>query len=98
MANTKTAKKQLKINERNRLRNRDARSRMRSAVKDFLASLEGATDKTGARAKLAFAQKLIHRSVSNGVLKKGTAVRKVSRLYRHFNRAFGREPEAGASA
>jgi len=69
---------------------------MRTAVKAFLASLEGETQETVARAKLAYAQKLIHQNVSKGALKKGTAMRKVSRLYRHFHRTFGRQPEAGA--
>lgn len=92
---TKTAAKQLKMNQRNRLRNRHHRTRMRTAVRAFLASLEGDGNETVAREKLAYAQKLIHENVSKGVLKKGTALRKVSRLYKHFNRTF--KPQQGAT-
>lgn len=103
MANTKTAKKQLKINQRNRALNRRRLTGMRTAVRAFFASLEGAADEAEARAKLAYVQSLIHRNVAKGVLKKGTALRKVSRLYKHFNHAFGRkktgaDEEANASA
>jgi len=93
---TKTAGKQLKITQRNRLRNRHHLTRMRSAVKAFLASLEEGGEEAVARAKLAYAQKLIHKNVSKGALRKATAVRKVSRLYKHFHRAFGRQPEPSA--
>jgi len=66
---------------------------MRTAVKAYLAVLETHGEEAVARAKLAYAQKLIHENVSKGVLKKRTAQRKVSRLYKRFNRTFGARAE-----
>jgi small subunit ribosomal protein S20 len=40
MANNKSAKKRIKINERNRLRNRFYKSSVRTLIKSFLKDLE----------------------------------------------------------
>ncbi len=89
MANTKSAKKSILIYERNSARNKHFRTAMRTAVKKFLAVLETTTDPDEARAALRYAQRVINRTVSKGVIKKQTSARKVSRLQKHFNAKFG---------
>ncbi|OGK08731.1 MAG: hypothetical protein A2Y63_05690 [Candidatus Riflebacteria bacterium RBG_13_59_9] len=88
MANTKSAKKSISIYERNRTRNRHYRTTMRSSVSKFLEVLESTSNPEEARAALHHTQKVIALSVSKGVIKKQTSERKVSRLYKHFNRKF----------
>jgi len=94
MANTKTAKKQLLINRRNRRRNVHYKTRMKNVVKAFLQAVEQAEEPTSALQALKQAQRVIDSTVSKGVIKKGTASRKVSRLYAVFRKKFGDAPLA----
>ena len=79
MANTKSAKKRMRQNERRRLRNRAVRSKVRSAVKDARAS-QGADMQTS----VAAAIRELDRAVSKGVVHRNTAARKKSALARRL--------------
>ena len=79
MANTKSAKKRIRQNERRRIRNRGVRSKVRSAVKLARAA-------TGAemRASIADAIRSLDKAVTKGVLHRNTAARKKSALARRL--------------
>lgn len=79
MANTKSAKKRIRQNERRRLRNRAVRSKVRSAIKDARAS-QGAE----ARPTITEAIRELDRAVSKGVVHRNTAARKKSALARRL--------------
>ncbi len=79
MANTKSAIKRIRQNERRRLRNRAVRSRVRSAVK------LGRTA-TGAETQAAVldAIRTLDKAVNKGVIHRNTAARKKSALARRL--------------
>ena len=79
MANSPQAKKRARQNERNRLVNKDRRSRVRT----FIRKVEEAIaigNKESALAALKSAQPELMRGVSKGIFHKNTAARKMSRL------------------
>ena len=79
MANTKSAKKALRVSERKRVFNLRRTRTMKEAVKevrDLTASGKG----KDAQAKLSTAYKAIDKAAKRGVIKKNTAARKKSRL------------------
>ncbi len=79
MANTKSAIKRMRQNERRRLRNRAVRSRVRGAVKTARAA-------TGAEAKAATIEAIraLDKAVTKGVVHRNTAARKKSALARRL--------------
>lgn len=79
MANTKTAKQNIRLTERRTDINRARVSRIRTFVKKVeLAILSG--DAELAKNALIAAQPELHRGASKGVLHKNTVARKISRL------------------
>ncbi len=79
MANTSSAKKRVRRDERRTEVNRARRSRIRTFVKHVETAIEG-SDKEAAQAAFAAAEPEIMRGVTKGVLHRNTASRKVSRL------------------
>ena len=79
MANIKSAEKRILVAERNRLRNRSARTQLRNQVKKFRAAIE-AGDKTAATELLRLTQAVIDRTERKGVIHSRTASRTMSRL------------------
>jgi small subunit ribosomal protein S20 len=79
VANTKSAMKRIRQNERRRVRNRGVRSKVRTAVK-LARSVEGAE----MRAAIADAIRGLDKAVSKGVLHRNTAARKKSALARRL--------------
>ena len=79
MANSKSAKKRVLINERNRVRNQAVKTRVKTMIKKVLAAVE-AKEVEVAKAALTVAFKELDKAVTKGVLKKNTASRKKSRL------------------
>ena len=75
MANSKSAKKRVLINERNRVRNQAVKTRVKTMTKKVLAAVETA-DVEAAKAALTVAYKEFDKAVTKGVLKKNTASRK----------------------
>ena len=87
MANTKTAKENIKINERNRQRNIAYRSKMRTYIKQALQAVEAKQD--NASEVVAKALRVIDKTAAKGVIKKQTAARRKSRLARFANGVAG---------
>ncbi|MCF2625781.1 30S ribosomal protein S20 [Fusobacterium perfoetens] len=84
MANSKSAKKRVLINERNRVRNQAVKTRVKTMTKKVLAAVETA-DVEAAKAALTVAYKEFDKAVTKGVLKKNTASRKKARLAAKVN-------------
>ena len=80
MANTKSAKKAVRVIERRTNVNKARRTRMRTFVRRVEEALE-AGDQTQAGEALRAAQPEVMRIVKYGILHKNTASRKISRLH-----------------
>lgn len=85
MAKSKTPAKRARIAEANRLRNKAQKSRLKTAIKNYEASL-ASNDVESARVRLLEATSLIDKSVSKGILHKNNAARKKSALAVKFNK------------
>jgi small subunit ribosomal protein S20 len=82
VANTKSALKRMRQNEKRRLRNRAVRSRVRTAIKAARTSLgTSGTDATGV---VAEAIRVLDKAVTKGVVHRNTAARKKSALARRL--------------
>lgn len=84
MANHKSAEKRARQTKVRTERNRFYKTRIKNVTKDVLAAIEGA-DKEKAVEAMKTANKYLHHCVSKGILKKGNAARKVSRLQTKVN-------------
>ncbi|MEP0814962.1 MAG: 30S ribosomal protein S20 [bacterium] len=88
MANTKSAKKHIEINRRNRLRNQHYKTRMKNVLKSARAAIVNAeVSDDDAKSALRSAQSTLLSTASRGVIHKNTASRKISRLVQLFRRA-----------
>ena len=85
MANTSSAKKRIRRDERKSHVNISRRSRIRTYIKRVEAAIEEG-NKDAASAALKEAQPEMMRGVSRGVYKKNTAARKISRLSHRINK------------
>ena len=84
MANIKSAKKRILVNQTKAERNKAIKSSVKTAVKKVRVAIE-AQDKEAAKAALLNATAVIDKPASNGVYHKNTASRKVSRLAKAVN-------------
>jgi small subunit ribosomal protein S20 len=89
--NTKTAKKQLLINERNHERNQHYKSVMKTTMKKARAAIAAGEDRSEAQAAVNQAVKVLHRTASRGIIKRQNASRRVSRLMTSFNKQFSQQ-------
>lgn len=86
MANSKSAEKRIKINERNRLRNRLYKSSVRTLIKTFFQNLETyklsktSEDREKVQAILNSVYSLIDKGTKKHVFHKNAAARKKSKL------------------
>jgi small subunit ribosomal protein S20 len=83
MANTKSAIKRMKQNEKRRQRNRATRSNLRSTVKAARAAV--VTPGPEAKDTIRLAIRTLDRAVTQGLLHKNTAARKTSSLAKKLN-------------
>ncbi len=81
MANIKSARKRIRINEQNRLRNKAVKSRVRTHLKLAIQALES-QDKAQVDAVLPKALSEIDRAATKGVIHRNSAARKKSMLQR----------------
>jgi small subunit ribosomal protein S20 len=79
MANHKSCEKRARQTRIKTERNRFYKTRIKNVTKNVLAAIEIA-DKEKAVEAMKAANKYLHHCVSKGILKSGTASRKVSRL------------------
>ncbi len=84
MANTKSAKKNVLLNQRNRSRNLHYKSKMKTFIKKAVLAIENNVENKVE--VLREALRTIDKTVSAGVLKKTSAARKKSRLTLLFNK------------
>ncbi len=84
MANIKSAKKRILVNETKALRNKAIKSKVKTLVKKVDAAV-AASDKDLAKASLLVAISEIDKATSKGVYHKNTSSRKVSRLSKAVN-------------
>ncbi len=84
MANIKSAKKRILVNETKAARNKAIRSKVKTMVKKVDAAIASG-DKAAAQAALLVATSEIDKATSKGVYHKNTASRKVSRLSKAVN-------------
>ena len=84
MANHKSAEKRARQTKVRTERNRFFKTRIKNVIKDVVSAVEAA-DKDKATEAMKMANKYIHHCVSKGILKKGNAARKVSRLQTKVN-------------
>lgn len=84
MANIKSAKKRILVNETKALRNKAIKSKVKTVIKKVDAAV-AAGDKELAKTNLLTAISEIDKATSKGVYHKNTASRKVSRLSKAVN-------------
>lgn len=79
MANIKSAKKRILVNQTKALRNKMTKSAVKTAVKKVDAAI-AANDKELAAAELLKATSTIDKAATKGVFHKNAAARKISRM------------------
>lgn len=84
MANIKSAKKRILVNQTKAARNKAIRSKVKTSIKKVDAAI-AAGDKAAAQAALLAATTEIDKATTKGVYHKNTASRKVSRLAKAVN-------------
>lgn len=84
MANIKSAKKRILVNETKAARNKAIRSKVKTVCKKVEAAVT-AGDKAAAQASLLAAISEIDKATTKGVYHKNTSSRKVSRLTKAVN-------------
>jgi len=84
LANTKSAKKAVKVNERRRLRNQSTRSAIKTAFRKANETVAGTRQGDAAETTVA-AFSTIDKAVSRGIIHANTAARKKSRLAKKLN-------------
>jgi len=84
MANSPQSEKRARQNDRNRLVNKNRRSRIRTFIRKVEEAIAGG-DKESALVALRSAQPELMRGVSKGIFHKNTAARKMSRLAARVN-------------
>ncbi len=83
MANTKSAKKAIKVQERRRVRNQMVKTKMRTFLKRANQAVTSDDSEKAEAVKNAISQ--LDKAVAKGVVHKNTAARKKSRLMKKLN-------------
>jgi small subunit ribosomal protein S20 len=84
LANIKSAKKRILVNETKAARNKAIRSKVKTCIKKVEAAV-AAGDKAAAQAALTVAITEIEKAATKGVYHKNNAARKVSRVTKAVN-------------
>jgi len=85
LANVKSAKKRILVNEKKAARNKSAKSAVKTQVKKVLAAIDGG-DKVKAEEQLSALKSAMGKAESKGILKKNAVSRKISRVSRKINK------------
>ncbi len=85
MINTSSAAKRERQNEKKRLRNREAKSAVRTAIKGFRVAATGSETGEVVKEKFDLAIKLLDTAGSKGIYHANTVSRKKSRLTAQYN-------------
>ena len=84
MANIKSAKKRILVNQSKALKNQMAKSQLKTIIKKFYAAVE-AGDKAAASELYRLAVKKVDQAVARGILHKNNAAHKKSEFTLKFN-------------
>ena len=84
MANIKSAKKRILVNETKAARNKAIRSKVKTAIKKVEAAV-AAGDKAAAQAAVVEAESVMRKAASKGVYHDNTVSRKISRMNKAVN-------------
>ena len=86
MANIKSAKKRIKVNDKKTARNRRVKEHIKTVLRAFDAAMaEG--DLEAAEQQLRLCEKKLMQAAAKGTIHKKAASRKVARLTKRFNQA-----------
>jgi small subunit ribosomal protein S20 len=85
MPNVKSAKKRVKTNEKRRIRNRQARATLRTALKQANVSVAPGSDVEVAKTATLQAFSLIGKTAKKGIIHRNKAARQESRLMKKLN-------------
>lgn len=85
MANIKSAKKRILVNNKKAERNKSIKSKVKTLIKKVDAAVASG-DKELAKSSLLLTESEIDKACSKGVFHKNTAARKVSRLAKSVNK------------
>ena len=85
MANIKSAKKRILVNETKAARNKAIKSKVKTSIKKVEAAVN-AKDKAAATAALTDAISEINKAASKGIYHKNNSARKISRLTKAVNK------------
>ena len=85
MANIKSAKKRIRVNQAKALQNQMVKSQLKTTIKKFNVAVEAA-DKTQASELYRLAVKKVDQAVAHGILHKNNAAHKKSQLTLKFNK------------
>ena len=86
MANTRSAKKNVRKNEKRRMCNLARRSALKTAIKKVRILMESATDANQVQPVLSEVAAKLARAKGKGVIHPRTAARKLSRLAKRMNK------------
>ena len=84
MANIKSAKKRILVNQAKALRNQMVKSQLKTVIKKFNAAVASG-DKAAAAELLKLASKKVDQAVAHGILHKNNAAHKKSEFATKFN-------------
>jgi small subunit ribosomal protein S20 len=90
LANTRSAIKRIRSNERKRVRNRTIRSHARTAVTTARTEIGAAGKET--ELKVGEAIRQLDRAAEKGIIHKNNAARRKSRLMKRMRKAGGSKP------
>ncbi|MCK4628274.1 MAG: 30S ribosomal protein S20 [Sedimentisphaerales bacterium] len=85
MANSLSAKKRIRQNEKRRMRNRTRKSAVRTQIKKYLEMTRQSKDIEAVENELRITQKKIDQLAATGVIHKNNAAHKKSQLARHLS-------------
>ncbi len=92
MANIKSQIKRNRTNEKARLRNKAARSEVKTRIKTAVSSATSGTE--GALEDLRMAVKRLDKAAARGIIHKNQAANRKSRLVRRINALTAESPQA----
>ena len=84
MANIKSAKKRILVNQAKALQNQMVKSQLKTSIKKFNAAVDAA-DKAAASELYRLAVKKVDQAVAHGILHKNNAAHKKSEFTKKFN-------------
>lgn len=88
MPNIKSAKKRVKVSERNRLINKAYKTRMKNSIKKVLLALQEEKSREEVEQLYKVAQSAIDKAAKIGAIHKNQASRRKSRLIAKINKHF----------